>query len=170
MEFKEILKDVREKAGDSMKSLGEKMGLSANYISLIENGKRPASKEFLEKLITVYSEEKDLILDTYYMENIPSFIIEQIRNNKVKDMLLERIEKKQDFSEIYSEFFEKLNIEDQKIALKILVERMKENEIKKNNYDKTKLEEINKKIDTIKGWWNVFWKGTWNCYFKKIWN
>ena len=41
-------------------------------------------------------------------------------------MILERVAKKQDFSQIYSEFFEKLSVEDQKVALKILMDRMKE--------------------------------------------
>lgn len=147
MKFVEMLKNARKKHGDSMKSLAEKMGISANYINLVENEKRPPSKDFIEKLVEVYKNEKDLLLDCYYNENVPQFIIEQIRNNKIKDMILERIIKKQDFSEIYSEFFEKLSIEDQKIALKILMERMKELESSKGNFNEEKLNEINDKIN-----------------------
>lgn len=149
MKFIEVLKETRKKHGDSMKSLAEKIGMSANYINLVENEKRPPSKDFIEKLAEVYKEEKDILLDSYYNENVPYFIIEQIRNNKIKEMILERIAKKQDFSEIYSEFFEKLNIEDQKVALKILMDRMKELEKLKGNFNQKELDEINKKINTL---------------------
>lgn len=149
MKFVEVLKEARKKHGDSMKSLAEKIGMSANYINLVENEKRPPSKDFIENLIEVYREEKDILLDSYYNENVPQFIIEQIRNNKIKDMILERIAKKQDFSEIYSEFFEKLSIEDQKVALKILMDRMKELENSKGKFNEKEFNEISDKINKL---------------------
>lgn len=149
MKFVEVLKEARKKHGDSMKSLAEKIGMSANYINLVENEKRPPSKDFIENLIEVYREEKDTLLDSYYNENVPQFIIEQIRNNKIKDMILERIAKKQDFSEIYSDFFEKLSIEDQKVALKILMDRMKELESSKGNFNEKEFNEISDKINKL---------------------
>lgn len=149
MKFIEVLKNVRKKHGDSMKSLAEKVGMSANYINLVENEKRPPSKDLIEKLIEVYKEEKDVLLDSYYIENVPKFIIEQIRNNKIKDMILERVAKKQDFSQIYSEFFEKLSVEDQKVALKILMDRMKELESTKGNFDAEELDRISNKISKL---------------------
>lgn len=149
MKFVEVLKDTRKKHGDSMKSLAEKIGMSANYVNLVENEKRPPSKDFIENLIEIYKEEKDVLLDSYYNENVPKFVVEQIRNNKIKDMILERIAKKQDFSEIYSEFFEKLSIEDQKVALKILMDRMKELESTKGSFNEKEFNKITDKINKL---------------------
>jgi transcriptional regulator with XRE-family HTH domain len=50
-----ILKKLREKHGLSMRTVGEKLGLSDSYISQIENGRANCPKgESLDRLLKVY--------------------------------------------------------------------------------------------------------------------
>lgn len=50
MEIGTIFKSLRVSYGWQQGFLAEKLGISANYLSLIENGKKIPSKELLERL------------------------------------------------------------------------------------------------------------------------
>ena len=60
------LKDTRERLGKTQQEMAALLGVSRNYLALIEVGKRPESPELLEKaLLIVNKAAKDLTLDEW---------------------------------------------------------------------------------------------------------
>ena len=55
------LKEARERVGKTQSEMAELLGLSRNYLALIEVGKRPESTDLLEKaLLIVNKSSKEL--------------------------------------------------------------------------------------------------------------
>lgn len=71
MNFGILLKKIRLKNGDSLRSLAEKIGLHFTFIDKVEKGTAPASKTFIEKIINVYPEEKVNLTKEYLKEILP---------------------------------------------------------------------------------------------------
>lgn len=71
MSFGKLLKEIRLKNKDSLRSLAEKMELHFTFIDKIEKETAPISKTFIEKIITVYPEEKGKLTKAYLKEILP---------------------------------------------------------------------------------------------------
>ena len=69
--FGEVLKEVRLKNGDSMKSLSEKLGIFYTYVDKIEKNVRPINKNIFEKLLKAYSSDKKKLITAYTLEVFP---------------------------------------------------------------------------------------------------
>ena len=59
--MKERIKFLREKLGKSQEEFGKELGLSRNYISLIENGQRNLSDQSLKVLCSLYSVNEEWV-------------------------------------------------------------------------------------------------------------
>lgn len=71
MSFGKLLKEIRLKNKDSLRSLAEKMELHFTFIDKIEKETAPISKTFIEKIIMVYPEEKAKLTREYLKEILP---------------------------------------------------------------------------------------------------
>lgn len=71
MSFGKLLKEIRLKNKDSLRSLAEKMELHFTFIDKIEKETAPISKTFIEKIILVYPEEKTKLTKEYLKEILP---------------------------------------------------------------------------------------------------
>lgn len=56
-----MLKNVRIEAGLSLENAAKNLGISAGYLSQIENGHRQVSKERAEEIANLYKRSKDEI-------------------------------------------------------------------------------------------------------------
>lgn len=59
--MKERIKFLREKLGKSQEEFGKELGLSRNYISLVENGQRNLSDQSLKVLCSLYSVNEEWV-------------------------------------------------------------------------------------------------------------
>ncbi|MBR0196886.1 MAG: helix-turn-helix transcriptional regulator [Kiritimatiellae bacterium] len=60
------LKEARERVGKTQSEMAELLGISRNYLALIEVGKRPESTDLLEKaLLIVNKSSKELTTDEW---------------------------------------------------------------------------------------------------------
>ena len=60
------LREARERVGKTQAEMAELLGVSRNYLALIEVGKRPESADLLARaLLIVNSNEKKLTLDEW---------------------------------------------------------------------------------------------------------
>lgn len=68
MSFGELLKEIRISKGISLRTLAERLGVSASYASDVERGKRnPLSPEHLDKaalILNLSKEERDRLFDS----------------------------------------------------------------------------------------------------------
>ncbi len=88
MSFGSILKEIRKKHKDSLRGLAEKMEISFSFIDKIEKNNAPVSKTFFEKVISVYTEEKEILTKAYINSQLP----EKMQNeNSVKILKTENI-------------------------------------------------------------------------------
>lgn len=71
MSFGKTLKEIRLKNKDSLRSLAEKMELHFTFIDKIEKETSPVSKTFIEKIVTIYPEEKSILKKAYLKETLP---------------------------------------------------------------------------------------------------
>ena len=66
MEVAITLKEAREKIGKTQSQMAELLGISRNYLALIEIGKRPESTDLLEKaLLIVNKATRELTIDEW---------------------------------------------------------------------------------------------------------
>ena len=60
------LKEARERIGKTQAEMADLLGISRNYLALIEVGKRPESTELLEKaLLIVNKSTRELTIDEW---------------------------------------------------------------------------------------------------------
>ncbi len=78
MSFGSVLKEIRKKNKDSLRGLAQKMDISFSFIDKIEKNNAPVSKVFFEKVIAVYTEEKDILTQEYIKSQLP----EKMQNEK----------------------------------------------------------------------------------------
>lgn len=95
MKYYNIIKEKREKKGYTTRELGEKVGVSGSYISMIENNKltNPPSDEVLKKIcleLNFTEEEKNNFYDLIDEEFLPKRVIEKIHNleGKIKNEVI----------------------------------------------------------------------------------
>lgn len=93
------LTKMREKLGLTQESLAEQMGLSREYISMLENGRREVSEKFVNKFINVYGDvniedTKKAPQNETRMDNLENEI-KEIKENleTIKNLLLKILAK-----------------------------------------------------------------------------
>lgn len=89
MKYYNIIKEKRDNKGFTTRELGEKVGVSGSYISMIENNKltNPPSDEVLEKIckeLSFTKEEKEFFYELLDEEFLPKRVIEKIQTLKNK--------------------------------------------------------------------------------------
>lgn len=128
MKYYNIIKEKRERKNYTTRELGEKVGVSGSYISMIENNKltNPPSDEVLKKIcieLNFTEEEKNIFYDLIDEEFLPKRVIEKIHKlkNKTQDKILKNISND---SELQKEL-SALTIEEQEKVLKFIKEFIK---------------------------------------------
>lgn len=84
------LREVRVKTRDSLRAMAIKMGISAAYLSAIENGKRNVPAGFLETFFNAYSlttEEQANITQSVY-QSISKYTIDLTNLSDIKRQVL----------------------------------------------------------------------------------
>ena len=128
MKYYNIIKEKRDNKGFTTRELGEKVGVSGSYISMIENNKltNPPSNEVLEKIckeLSFTKEEKEFFYELLDEEFLPKRVIEKIHKlkNKTQDKILKNISND---SELQKELLA-LTVEEQEKVLKFIKEFIK---------------------------------------------
>lgn len=62
----ERLKKYRKNKQLYLKEISNILGISQSYYEKIEYGKRPASREFINKMLTAFPEDKEEILKLFF--------------------------------------------------------------------------------------------------------
>ena len=129
MKYYNIIKEKRDNKGFTTRELGEKVGVSGSYISMIENNKltNPPSDEVLEKIckeLSFTKEEKEFFYELLDEEFLPKRVIEKIQTLKNKGT--DKVNDKEFCcdGELQKEI-STLTFEDQKKVLKFIKEFIK---------------------------------------------
>ena len=72
MSFGKTLKRIRLKHKDSLRGLAKKIDLHFTFIDKVEKGTAPISKNFIENVIAVYPEEREILKKEYLKETLPN--------------------------------------------------------------------------------------------------
>lgn len=128
MKYYNFIKEKRNNKDLTTRELGEKVGVSGSYISMIENNKltNPPSDEVLEKIckeLNFTKEEQDFFYELLDEEFLPKRVIEKIHKlkNKTQDKILKNISND---SELQKEL-SALTVEEQEKVLKFIKEFIK---------------------------------------------
>lgn len=94
MEFKDVLKNLREKRHISQAKLASDLNLSAGTIGMYETGKRKPSSEMLETLADYFNVDIDYLLgretvSTYLLNPEAAFMIRELQERPELKVLLE---------------------------------------------------------------------------------
>lgn len=117
MKFGDLLKKIRNEKGDSLRVLGEKMDIAFTYIDKIEKGISPVSKNFFEKIVTVYPDYQEEFTEAYLSEVLPTKILEKA---KFKTLSIKKTLTKHNFK-LYSSNSEEEGILSKKYEYKELI-------------------------------------------------
>lgn len=139
--FGEVLKEIRQKNGDSLRSLGEKIDNNFSYIDRIEKGKVPASKVTLKKLLEVYPLEKEELINAYCDDLLPDEAKKYIAKNNDKN----------DFMEKIIMLVKGLEKENKKMVLLGIIEKLEYISLKNGKYELVKniLNEAKEKTENL---------------------
>ena len=72
MSFGKTLKRIRLKHKDSLRGLAKKIDLHFTFIDKVEKGTAPISKNFIENVIAVYPDEREILKKEYLKETLPN--------------------------------------------------------------------------------------------------
>ncbi len=128
MKYYNIIKEKRERKNYTTRELGEKVGVSGSYISMIENNKltNPPSDEVLAKIcleLSFTEEEKNNFYDLIDEEFLPKRVLEKI--HKLKNKIQGKISTSfPNDNELQKELLA-LTVEEQKKVLKFIKEFIK---------------------------------------------
>lgn len=139
--FGEVLKEIRQKNGDSLRSLGEKIDNNFSYIDRIEKGKVPASKVTLKKILEVYPFEKEELIKAYCDDLLP---------DEAKKYIL-KTNDKNDFMEKLIMLVKDLEKENKKMVLLGIIEKLEYISLKNGKYELVKniLDEVKEKTENL---------------------
>lgn len=137
----DLIKKIRLKNGDSLRSLGEKTDVFFTYIDKIEKNQSPLNKNMLEKLMKIYPLEKEILLNAYVNEVVPTEYIDIIKNNKETN----------NYNDIYNNIFKNLDVNSQKTILNIMLDKYKLILLEKDLYKSNTMiiDQIKEKIDNL---------------------
>ena len=79
MNFGDYLKKIRLENNDSLRKLGEKLNFNFNYIAQIEKGTSPVGKNFISRLIEVYPDKENKLMEMYLKEVLPEKVYSKYR-------------------------------------------------------------------------------------------
>ena len=68
MSFGKTLKRIRLKHKDSLRGLAKKIDLHFTFIDKVEKGTAPISKNFIENVVAVYPDEREILKKEYLKE------------------------------------------------------------------------------------------------------
>lgn len=146
MKFGEILESIRKEKGDSFRKLAEKIGFSYAYIQQIETGIRPASLDFLEKILEVYKDKKEILELKYCEDKIPKSLYVKVDEIQKIEVMIGKIKDGTPFEELYNNFFKYLSVLEQKKILNIIIEKLEKEKFFK---DEIELKRIKRLIETL---------------------
>ena len=86
-----MLKLKRVELGLTLEQVAKQVGVTANYISLIERGKNTPNAEIIDKLSELYSIDRDELYEHY--GKIPATVAEQIEQSETLKKAISRIGK-----------------------------------------------------------------------------
>jgi transcriptional regulator with XRE-family HTH domain len=95
--FGQFLFDLRMKHGLTLTEIGKRIGISTNYASELERGKKEASDEVVRKIATVYNMQEETLFAM--MGRVPLGIKEETENSPELQELLSEIAKNKNLSE-----------------------------------------------------------------------
>lgn len=143
MSFGEVLKEIRNKNGDSLPKLGEKVSVSFSYIDRIEKGKNSISKKIFERILEVYPFDNEKLIEAYCDETLP----ETIKNKLISSG------KENEPDALYEIFLliSKLDKNTKKNIILSLIEKIEYMSFKQGKYEKVKriLEEAKEKTERL---------------------
>lgn len=76
------IKQLREYLGKNQEKFGEELGLSRNYISLVENGQRKLSEQSFKVLCSLYDVNED-----WLRNGTGEMFIEKSKDEQISEML-----------------------------------------------------------------------------------
>ncbi|MEJ6466511.1 helix-turn-helix domain-containing protein [Fusobacterium ulcerans] len=141
MSFGEVLKKIRTEKNDTVRSLAEKAGISYSFIGRVEKDTAPISRNFVDKIMKVYTDKENELLEAYMETKIPESISKKNKNlSKKSDVIL--------IKHLLSE----ATPEDRKAVLELLVLQREVEARKNGTYEKRKdeLDAIKKEIEKLK--------------------
>lgn len=145
MGFGETLSKIRKERKDTLRDLGEKLGVSHVYINNVEKAKTPASKNFFEKVVKCYSENEKELTEAYIEEVLPDGIAKKVlQDNK---FLLEQGNDK----ELLNYLMADSTAENRKAVLELMILQREVEARKNGTYEnrKAELEAIKKEIEKL---------------------
>lgn len=146
MNFGEFLNSIRKEKGDSLRSLGDKLGFNFNYISQIEKGTSAVGKNFLAKIVEAYP-DKELELTSYYLKEVLPEKLYDKYINVINSDLKDEISKKT----LIDFMLQDIDIETKKDIFNYMITKRENEYYKKGIYEKNKsmIELIKKKIEEL---------------------
>ena len=88
------LRIIRINCDETLKNMSDRIGISSAYLSAIENGNRDMPSELLDKIITEYKIEDELLLRTNYVKSLKKFKINMKNFSGEKKLLTILLSKK----------------------------------------------------------------------------
>ena len=79
MKINELIKEIREKNGLTIREFAEKVDVTHSFVSKIEAGNRKVSQKFLEKLVKRYPLYEKQLSQAYIEQNLPEDIKDKIK-------------------------------------------------------------------------------------------
>lgn len=143
--FGKVLKNIRTKNNDSLRTLGNKAEMVFTYVDKIEKGERPVNKEILEKLLKVYPEYEKELTEAYLEEVLPDGIAKKVIQDK-KHLLTEGNDKK-----LIDYLLTEANEADRKAILELMVLQREVEARKNGTYEERKkeIEEMRKLVSQL---------------------
>lgn len=147
MSFGKVLEKIRKEKKDSFRKLAGKINFSYTYIQQIEKEVRPASEDFLEKIIEIYPDKRYELELAYCEDKLPVSIFNEIKTNQKIDSLIEKIASENSLEKLYNIFFKELDIEGQKEIMNLIINRLEKlSDEGKYKKDKEKINMMKKLI------------------------
>lgn len=145
MGFGETLSKIRKERNDTLRDLGEKLGVSHVYINNVEKAKTPASKNFFEKVVKCYSENEKELTEAYIEEVLPDDVAKKVLQDN-KFLLEEGNDEK-----LLNYLLAESTAENRKAILELLVLQREVEARTTGTYEnkKAELEAIKKEIEKL---------------------
>ena len=94
--YGKLLKEYREKAGLSVRSVAKRAGLSEAHLRFIEHGQRDTKPETLRKIARIIGADKKKLFEAWFQEHLNDFDYRDLLENLPKGFSLD------DLKEIYA--------------------------------------------------------------------
>jgi transcriptional regulator with XRE-family HTH domain len=89
-EIGNYMRKIRIRTGDSLRTMATKFGISAAYLSAVENGKRNISQDLLDRIYQAYSipEEEQKVMNRVALNSISNYKVDLTTLTEKKRQLL----------------------------------------------------------------------------------